>query len=111
MRYYNVTIRHCCLPNIPPNIIIPPFPSSNNLVGVIPNFMNMASLATGGDYHLRTNPAALRSPCIDRGNTDYIFPLSVTDLEGKPRFINGGNPPTLPPPYPPLIVDMGALEV
>jgi hypothetical protein len=100
----NVTIDYCLLNqnNLPfnPNNIIPP---NNN-----PNFVNQASLSAGGDYHL-SNTATSQSPCIDWGNTNKIFPLSATDLEGKPRFIDKGINPS-PLFSPGREVDMGALE-
>jgi parallel beta-helix repeat protein len=45
-----------------------------------------------GDYHLLTD-----SPCIDAGDNLAVPPSVVTDLDGKPRIING-------------TVDMGAYE-
>jgi len=101
----NVTIRHCCLSNYPS----PPLPPNqmiyNNLIGINPNFATPVPpslpLSAGGDYHLQPG-----SPCIDRGNIGLIFSLSNTDLEGNPRFINGGNLSPFP-----LEVDMGTFEV
>jgi len=85
-----ITVDYCLLnqTNFPllSNII----PPNNN-----PNFVN--------GFHLQAT-----SPCIDTGYTNYIFPCSATDLEGRPRFINGGNPP--PPPRSTMEVDMGAFE-
>ena len=78
-----------------PNGFMPPVNPVN------PNFVNPAA----GDYHLM-NTGTLQSPCIDAGRTNHIFPYSSTDLEGKPRFINGGRPSPFP-----LEVDMGAFEV
>ncbi|MCL2132168.1 MAG: hypothetical protein FWH36_06945 [Lentimicrobiaceae bacterium] len=102
----NVTIEHCCLFNNPfAPLPLPPF---NLPIGTNPDFVNQASLAASGDYHLRINPPYPNtSPCIDSGNTNLIFPFALTDLEGNPRFIdNGLNPFTFP-----TGVDMGALEV
>jgi len=95
----NVTVKHCCLANTPPPQ--PPIPPPANIF-VNPLFMNQSPLSGGGNYRLQAG-----SQCIDRGDTNLIFPYSVTDLEGKPRFINGGNPPI----FPPMEVDMGAFEV
>jgi len=90
------------------------FPSINNIYPtpaspVNPYFVNQASLASGGDYHLQINPPFPNtSPCIDSGYMGHFFPFSDTDLEGNPRFIdNGVNPP------PPLfrMIDRGAFEV
>ena len=53
-----------------------------------PLFMNQAS----GDYHLRPN-----SPCINAGNNSAVPSGVTTDLDSKPRIING-------------TVDMGAYE-
>jgi len=53
-----------------------------------PLFINPA----GGNYHLR-----LKSPCINTGNNSAVPPSITTDLDGKPRIING-------------TVDMGAYE-
>jgi len=108
----NVVVDYCLLNNnpIPPatnptsgSLILPtPFPPPNNN----PNFVNLVSLVGGGDLHLQAG-----SQCIDNGNTDYIFPLSATDLEGEPRFIDGGISLLIPPfPRPLMEVDMGALE-
>lgn len=57
-----------------------------------------------GEYHLQTG-----SPCIDAGDNTAVPADVLTDLDGKPRFINdplvpdtgGGTPP---------IVDMGTYE-
>jgi hypothetical protein len=95
-----ITVDYCLFSNpipfaiiqTPGSLILPPMPNN-------PNFVNPSPLSAGGDYHLQTS-----SLCIDRGNTDYIFPLSATDLEGKPRFVSV---PGVRPP----IVDMGAFEV
>jgi parallel beta-helix repeat protein/predicted outer membrane repeat protein len=53
-----------------------------------PLFMNQA----GGNYHLRPN-----SPCIDAGDNSAVPSGVTTDLDSKPRIING-------------TVDMGAYE-
>jgi predicted outer membrane repeat protein len=53
-----------------------------------PLFMNQA----GGNYHLRPN-----SPCINAGNNSAVPSGVTTDLDSKPRIING-------------TVDMGAYE-
>jgi hypothetical protein len=45
-----------------------------------------------GDYHLLPS-----SPCIDAGDPDYVPEPNETDLDGKPRVINGR-------------IDMGAYE-
>ena len=90
----NVRVDYCLLSNpIPfqnPNgLFFPPF---------TPNFVNPA----GRNFHLQPT-----SPCIDKGNTNLIFPYVATDLEGKPRFIDNG----LSTSVFPLEVDMGAFEV
>ena len=71
------------------------------VLGENPNFVNPVPLSAGGDYHLQAG-----SPCIDRGDTNLIFPFSDTDLEGYPRFINNGGGT-----FPIMQVDMGAFEV
>ncbi len=45
-----------------------------------------------GNYHLRKN-----SPCIDKGSPNYVAKPNETDLDGKPRVIDGR-------------IDMGAYE-
>jgi len=92
-----VRVEYCCLGSNPVGTL-PLTPTS--FIGT-PNFIGMGSLSATGNFHLQAS-----SPCINMGNTDLIFPLSATDLEGYPRFI-GGNPP----PFPTIEVDMGALEV
>ena len=89
----NVRVDYCCLSNLlPPNI-----QGSNNLI--------TNPLFVVGDYHLQPT-----SPCIDAGSTNLIFPLSATDLEGKPRFIDKGM--GTPPSFPTIkVIDMGAFEV
>jgi len=101
----NVIVDFCLLSNNP-------FPNpGQNLNGftpnppitppVNPNFVN-PTLLPMGDYHLALPPLPL-SP-IDSGKTSYIFPLSLTDLEGRHRFVS------IVRPFPD-IVDMGAFEV
>jgi hypothetical protein len=51
-----------------------------------------------GDYHLRRD-----SPCIDAGDPNYIPEANETDLDGKPRVLDGDEDGT-------AIVDMGAYE-
>ena len=107
--FANVRVDYCLLSNlIPfailqnPNGINPPLPPAPP---VNPLFVNQASLSAGGDYHLQPT-----SPCIDEGSTNLIFPLSATDLEGKPRFIDKGM--GTPPSFPTIkVIDMGAFEV
>ena len=104
-----VTIDYCLLAAMPTavppanvqvsNIILP--------IGTPPNFVNSAMR----DFHLSTVPATAQSRCIDNGNTDFIFPYSATDLEGKPRFIDKGVNPLPSPPSTVKVVDMGAFEV
>jgi len=91
------------------------FPSVNNIYPtparpVDPYFVNQASLAAGGDYHLQINPPYPNtSLCIDSGRIGYFFPFSNTDLEGNPRFVDRGiNPPPLPLFR---MIDRGAFEV
>ena len=102
----NVSVEYCCL-SATPAFPIPAHPS--NLI-LNPNFINQVPISIGGDYHLMTIPPfTVQSPCIGRGNINRIFPLSVTDLEGEPRFVDKV---ITPPPSPPIrMVDMGAFEV
>ncbi len=51
-----------------------------------------------GDYHL-----LLGSPCIDAGDPNYIPEPNETDLDGKPRVLDGDNDGV-------PVVDMGAYE-
>ncbi len=51
-----------------------------------------------GDYHL-----LLSSPCIDAGDPNFIAEPNETDLDGKPRVLDGDNDGF-------LVVDMGAYE-
>jgi hypothetical protein len=104
--FLTVRVDYCLLNNLIP-FTIPPFNNPNGLpLGTNPNFVTPIPpippppLSAGGDYHLQAG-----SLCIDSGNSGYIFPYSATDLEGEPRFINGGVATT-----PPSIVDMGAFE-
>ena len=107
-----VTVENCCLPVLPTFPILTPNPG--NLVIGNPDFVNpilppIIPPTTVGNYHLQINPPYPNtSPCIDVGNTKYIFPYAATDLEGKPRFIDNGLNPS-PPPI--MQVDMGAFEV
>ena len=94
----NLAVDYCLLSNPIPfanpanpngiNPLPPPAPP------VDPLFVNPAAR----NYHLRPI-----SQCIDSGNTEYTFPFSITDLEGKPRFISNTGVA--------LEVDMGAFEV
>jgi hypothetical protein len=51
-----------------------------------------------GDYHLLTS-----SPCIDAGDPNYVAGPNETDLDGKPRVLDGDNDGL-------AVVDMGAYE-
>jgi hypothetical protein len=51
-----------------------------------------------GDYHLLPG-----SPCIDAGDPNYIPEPNETDLDGKPRVLDGDNDGI-------LVIDMGAYE-
>jgi len=51
-----------------------------------------------GDYHLLPD-----SPCIDAGDPNYVAEPNETDLDGKPRVLDGCNDGV-------LVVDMGAYE-
>ena len=51
-----------------------------------------------GDYHLMPD-----SPCIDAGEPNYIAGPNETDLDGKPRVLDGDNDGV-------PVVDMGAYE-
>ena len=51
-----------------------------------------------GDYHLLPD-----SPCIDTGDPNYIAGPNETDLDGKPRVLDGDNDGV-------PVVDMGAYE-
>ena len=90
-----INVDYCLLSNNIPFANLN-FNNQNGLFFVNPNFVNPAAR----NFHLQ--PV---SPCIDTGNADYIFPLSATDLEGKPRFINNTAGATT------IEVDMGAFEV
>jgi hypothetical protein len=50
------------------------------------------------DYHLLPS-----SPCIDAGDPNYIAEPNETDLDGKPRILDGNNDAS-------AVVDMGAYE-
>jgi hypothetical protein len=109
--FLNINVDYCLLSN-PIPFILPPFnnphgftPNPPLVPPVNPNFVNQVPLSAGGDYHLQPT-----SPCTDAGSTNLIFPLSATDLEGEPRFIDKGMSPP-PPPFTVRIVDMGAFEV
>jgi len=102
----NVVVDYCCLATNPISILPPPITILNFLpIGTNPLFVN----AAGGNYHL-SNTATSQSPCIDWGNTNIIFPLSATDLEGYPRIIDKGIN-TFPPLPITREVDLGAFEV
>ncbi|GMU20966.1 MAG: hypothetical protein AMXMBFR13_10620 [Phycisphaerae bacterium] len=55
--------------------------------------------ALGGDYHL-----AAGSPCIDAGSSTPAGGLPATDLDGRPRLVDGDGDGT-------AMVDMGAYEL
>jgi hypothetical protein len=51
-----------------------------------------------GDYHLLAD-----SPCIDAGDPNYISEPNETDLDGRPRVLDGNEDGT-------AVIDMGAYE-
>ncbi|MHC4456605.1 MAG: LamG-like jellyroll fold domain-containing protein, partial [Planctomycetota bacterium] len=57
-----------------------------------------------GDYHLLPG-----SPCIDAGDNFAVRPSVLTDIVGRPRFIDDVNTPDTGSGAPPVI-DMGAYE-
>jgi hypothetical protein len=59
---------------------------------VEPGYWDANSVWIDGDYHLLPD-----SPCIDAGDPNYVPEPDETDLDGKPRIINGQ-------------IDMGAYE-
>jgi len=59
---------------------------------VRPGFWKTKDLWIDGDYHLLPN-----SPCINAGDPNYVPEPNETDLDGKPRVMNGR-------------IDMGAYE-
>ncbi|MGB2809271.1 MAG: right-handed parallel beta-helix repeat-containing protein, partial [Sedimentisphaerales bacterium] len=65
---------------------------------VEPGYWDADSVWIEGDYHLLT-----RSPCIDAGDPNYVAEPYETDLDGKPRVLDGDNDGV-------LVVDMGAYE-
>jgi len=69
--------------------------NDQNIV-VEPNDPN--AIWVDGDYHLLEG-----SPCIDAGDPNYVAEPNETDLDGKPRLLDGNND-GIP------VVDMGAYE-
>jgi predicted outer membrane repeat protein len=59
---------------------------------VEPGYWDVNGIWVDGDYHLLAS-----SPCIDAGDPNYIAEPNETDLDGRPRVINGR-------------IDMGAYE-
>lgn len=65
-----------------------PWPVGTGNITNDPQFVNMGT----GNYRLD-----IHSPCIDRGNNQYVASSAETDLDGHPRIAYG-------------VVDMGAYE-
>jgi predicted outer membrane repeat protein len=59
-----------------------------------------------GDLRLSAN-----SPCIDAGDNASVPPISLTDLDGKPRIVDGDGMDTDALGDGPAEVDMGAYEL
>jgi predicted outer membrane repeat protein len=63
-----------------------------------PGYRDANGVWIDGDYHLMTD-----SPCIDAGDPNYVAEPNETDLDGRPRVLDGDNDGD-------LVVDMGAYE-
>jgi len=63
-----------------------------------PGYWDANGVWIDGDYHLLPD-----SPCIDAGDPNYMAEPNETDLDGKPRVLDGDNDGV-------LVVDMGAYE-
>jgi hypothetical protein len=63
-----------------------------------PGYWDANGIWIDGDYHLLPN-----SPCIDAGDPNYIAGPNETDLDRKPRVLDGDNDGV-------PVVDMGAYE-
>jgi parallel beta-helix repeat protein/predicted outer membrane repeat protein len=63
-----------------------------------PGFWDVNDLWVEGDYHLLEG-----SPCIDAGDPNYAAGPNETDLDGKPRVVDGDNDGN-------SVVDMGVYE-
>ncbi|MHC4316018.1 MAG: choice-of-anchor Q domain-containing protein, partial [Planctomycetota bacterium] len=65
---------------------------------VEPGYWDANGVWIDGDYHLLPD-----SPCIDTGDPNFMAEPNETDLDGKPRVLDGDNDSV-------LVVDMGAYE-
>ena len=90
------TLNYCCVDNTGYGGETGKIDDSNNCIFSDPQFVD----AAGGDYHLRDT-----SPCIDAGDNSYVPAGVTTDLDGKPRIVDGDDPPDGV-----ATVDIGAYE-